>query len=31
VAYGAMKLLRVEELSAMEDLIRGLRRRLTGA
>ena len=29
--YGAMKLLRVEELSAVEDLVRTLRRRIAGS
>jgi hypothetical protein len=31
LAYGAMKLLRVQELAALEDLLRALRRRFTGA
>jgi putative peptidoglycan lipid II flippase len=31
VGYLAMKALRVEELAALEDLVRGLRRRFTGA
>jgi drug/metabolite transporter (DMT)-like permease len=31
IGYGAMKLLRVEELSALEDLLRAMRRRFTGA
>ena len=30
VAYGAMKLLRVEELPALEDLLRAMRRRFGG-